>query len=131
MLNFSIFKTFLNSRSEFHFSNTNISFFVCPLLTLSIWVPLWESNLNRINFWNYCHKWFAFMMLMELLTHYDTLLQNVTITNWDSYLIKKCHSYYKMRLLLQIATAHSFTYSFKFTYKCFVRLAFHNRYKRY
>ena len=25
----------------------------------------------------------------------------------------------------------SFTYSFKFTYKCFVRLAFHNSYERY
>ena len=25
----------------------------------------------------------------------------------------------------------SFTYSFKFTYKCFVRLVFHNSYERY
>ena len=25
----------------------------------------------------------------------------------------------------------SFTYSFKFTFKCFVRLAFHNSYERY
>ena len=25
----------------------------------------------------------------------------------------------------------SFTYSFKFTYKCFARLAFHNTYERY
>ena len=25
----------------------------------------------------------------------------------------------------------SFTYSFKFTYKCFARLAFHNNYERY
>ena len=39
--------------------------------------------------------------------------------------------YYKMQHLLQIATVHSFTYSFKFTFKCFVRLAFHNSYERY
>ena len=38
----------------------------------------------------------------------------------------KCDSYYKMWRLLQIAKVHSFTYLFKFTYKCFARLALHN-----
>ena len=48
------------------------------------------------------------------LTYYDSLLQNATtllqnatvITNCDDF-ITKWDSYYKMRLLLQIATVHA------------------------
>ena len=38
----------------------------------------------------------------------------------------------KLRIHSNLRRARfSFTYSFKFTYKCFVRLAFHNSYERY
>ena len=38
----------------------------------------------------------------------------------------------KLRIHLNLKRpSFSFTYSFKFTYKCFARLAFHNSYKRY
>ena len=38
----------------------------------------------------------------------------------------------KLRIHLNLKRpGFSFTYSFKFTYKCFARLAFHNSYKRY
>ena len=38
----------------------------------------------------------------------------------------------KLRIHLNLKrSGFSFTYSFKFTYKCFARLAFHNSYKRY
>ena len=49
------------------------------------------------------------------------LLQNATF-------ITKCDFYYKLRLLLHIATVRLFSYLFKFTYKCCVRLIFHNSY---
>ena len=51
---------------------------------------------------------------VSYLIRYDSLLQNATdiITKWDSYFITRCDSYYKlrrfyykMRRLLQIATA--------------------------
>ena len=47
------------------------------------------------------------------------------VTKCDRFFITKCGRHYKMRRLLQIATVHSFTYSFKFTYKCFVRFPAH------
>ena len=55
------------------------------------------------------------------------LLKNAT----DVYYKMRQIFYYKMRRLLRIATVHSFIYSFKFAYKCFVRLAFHNSFERY
>ena len=67
----------------------------------------------------------------NLLQNATVLLENAqVITRWDNFIIK-CDSCHKMRRLLRIATVHSFTYSFKFTYKCFVRLTFHNSYERY
>ena len=84
---------------------------------------------------------------VSYLMHYDSLLQNATdiITKCDSYFITKCNrsllqnaffydnfiikwdSYYKIRLLLQIAAV----YSFIIYLNSLVRLAFHNSYERY
>ena len=74
---------------------------------------------------------------VSCLTHYCSLLQNVIVLlkNRDSYYnMRQFH--YEMRQLLQNALFitncdSTLIYLFKFTYKCFVRLAFHNSYERY
>ena len=49
----SLFQTFSNPLSKSHFSNTKINFFVTPP-NPELLRALKRSNLNRINFYNYC-----------------------------------------------------------------------------
>ena len=57
-----------------------------------------------------------------------SLLENTTEVYYKMCQVvcyKMQQFYYKMRRLLQITTVYSFTYLFKLTYKCFVRLPLH------
>ena len=57
-----------------------------------------------------------------------SLFENTTevyYTMRQVFYYKMQQFYYKMRRLSQITTVHSFTYLFKLTCKCFVRLPLH------
>ena len=65
---------------------------------------------NATNIITKCGSYFITKCDKSLLQDATVLLQITTvITNCDDF-ITKCHSYYKMRRLLQIATVHSWKY---------------------
>ena len=65
---------------------------------------------NATNTITKCGSYFITKCDKSLLQDATVLLQNMTvITNCDDF-ITKCHSYYKMLRLLQIATVHVWKY---------------------
>ena len=63
------------------------------------------------------------------LTHHEII---VGIAEQTTFVITQVSKESKLRIHPNLRRQRfSFTYSFKITYKCFVRLAFHNSYERY